>query len=60
MSKSLSNLVTITPPDTHEVRFGEENTITAAEIFLALKMLKAAMKSNLKCSKPYIEKELFG
>jgi len=33
--------VTITPLDTHEVRFGEENTINAAEVFLAFKTLKS-------------------
>jgi len=33
--------VTITPLDTHEVRFGEENTINAAEVFLAFTTLKS-------------------
>jgi len=36
------NPVTTTPPNTHEVHFGEENTITATEASLAVKTLKAA------------------
>jgi len=35
------------------------NSITAAEVLLALKTLKVAMKSDLKCAKPGTE-EFFG
>jgi len=49
----------IVPSDTQEVQSGEENTITAAEVFLAAKTLnvgkgrrQVVMKSDLKSSKP--------
>jgi len=50
------NKATFTPSDVQEVHLGEENTITAAEVFLAVKTLKAArahvvMKYDLKCSR---------
>jgi len=34
--------VAIIPPDTQGVHFGEENTINAAEVFLAVKTMKTA------------------
>ena len=34
--KDLLNPVTIAPPNTHEVHLGEENTINATEVFLAV------------------------
>jgi len=40
--KDLLNIVTSTTLNTREVRLGEKNTITAAEIFLVIKTLKAA------------------
>jgi len=43
--------ITFTTSDKEEVHLGEENTITAAEVSLAVKTLQAAMKSDLKCSK---------
>jgi len=52
--KDLLNPVTTTPSDTKEVQLQKENAITAAEAFLAVKLLKAVkdvMKSDLKCSK---------
>jgi len=55
--QSYFNPATITPPDTHEIYLREEITITAVEVLLPVKTLKAgklqaAMKSDLKCSKP--------
>ena len=35
--KALLNPVTIAPPNTHEVHLGEENTINATEVLLAVK-----------------------
>jgi len=61
--KDLLNPVTITTLDTHEVHLGEENSIAAAEVFLAAETLKAAgcdeTKFHLKCSNTRME-EFFG
>jgi len=58
--------VTITQSEKRgRLHLGEENSITAAEVFVAVKTLEAGrlqvvMKSDLKCSKQWIEKEFFG
>jgi len=52
--KDLLNPVATTSLDAHEVHLGEEYAITAAEVLLAVKTLKArkaATKSYLKFSK---------
>jgi len=45
--KDVLNPVTIIPPNTHKEHLGEENTITAVEVSLAVKTLKDVMKSDL-------------
>ena len=40
------NGVTITPPDTHKGHLAEENTITAADVFLAVNTLQAGKAAD--------------
>jgi len=56
--KDLFNPVNTIPPDTKKVRLGEENTITAAEVFPTVKSLKAGKAAGCNEIRPEILKVL--
>jgi len=49
--RSLDPTHSNSPSYIQELHLGEENTITAIEVFIAVKALQAVMKSDLKCLK---------
>ena len=49
--RDLLNAVNITPLNTQEVDLGEENNITSTEVFVAVKIMKAASCDEIRPQK---------